>query len=105
MSVISTPASADLRGNQQSVLDSFLANLSVEIGGIDPLSDAGAVALQITCAAGKKFTHRLGGTTYRYAMWAAVDPRNGQVLVIETGDDRGRWMSAACRPWNGGNKL
>lgn len=105
MSIVSTPASAELRGNQQSVLDSFLVNLSVEIGGIDPLSDAGSVALQITCAAGKKFTRRLGGTTYRYAMWAAVDPRNGQVLVIETGDDRGRWMSAACRPWNGGNKL
>lgn len=105
MAYITTPDSADLRGNQAAVLNGFINAISAEIGGLDPLSDAGAVALRYACCSGKKFIRRLGGTTYRYAMWSAVDPRTGRVLVIETGDDRGRWMSARCRPWNGGDKL
>lgn len=105
MAYITTPENADLRGNQHCVLAAFIASVSAEIGGIDPTTNVGAVALKFACQHGEKFVCRLGGTTYRYAMWAAVDPRTGRILVIETGDDRGRWMSARCRPWNGGDKL
>lgn len=95
----------DLRGNQPEAYSAFMASISTSIGGLNPESTEGRVALRIACANGARYVQRLGGVTFRYAMWAAVDPRNGNVLILDTADDRGRWMMAGCRPWNGGNKL
>lgn len=116
---VSLIARDDLTGGQPESLDRFIFALSESIGGLDPLSDEGRVALRIQRANQPRYrmtgngfrvenyptAKRLGGTTYQYARWAVIDPRDGELLLIETGDDRGRWMDAACRPWNGGDSL
>lgn len=109
----------DLTGNQPGALSRFITDLSQSIGGLDPFSDEGRVAVRLQRAAQPRYrindlgfrienyptAKRLGGTTYQYSRWAVIDPRDGELMLIETGDDRGRWIEAACRPWNGGDRL
>lgn len=102
---VSLISAADLTGNQPDALNRFESSVADAIGGLSPYSTEGRVALRLSTANGARFVQRLGGTTYQYARWAVIDPRDGETMLIETADDRGRWINANCRPWNGGNRL